>query len=199
MLPVVLLVYMGFFDSLLQLIRPQVISPIPDQPDYQVRFTTPTPTPTPSPRPTPVPNPYEKATMETFDKWNVPREVAFGIRKAEGGRRNGFNIGAVDSNPGRARTFDNILAEATTAAKMLSGNANPEFYGNGEVGRQAFAEANQLDPVKQIIAIMNAGYAGNPRTWQQRSAATGGAGLMYPTWADFVQDTPDWRKWHGNY
>jgi len=189
----------GMFDSIMNFLKPKVLSPIPPEPDYKAVFMTPTPTTIPTPRVTPTPNEYEATTMETFDKYNVPREVANGIRNAEDGRINGFNIGAVDSDPGRAKTFDSILSEATAAAKMLSGQANPEFYGNGEAGRQQFEAANKLPPIEQLKAIMNAGYAGDPETWRERSSATGGAGLVYPTWADFVQDTKGWQKWHENY
>lgn len=204
---IVVLLYMGFLDDLLGLIGKRTVSPIPDEPDIKMLFAQPqhvqaqAPMATPSPRPqvTPIPNEYEAMTMPTFDKYNVPREVAYGIRNAEGGKINGFNIGAVDSDPSRAKTFDSLLAEATTAAKMFSGQANPEFYGNGEQGRQQFADANKLDPVAQIKAIMDAGYAGDPKTWKARSSAHNGAGTIFDTYEQFVRNTPAWNKWHGNY
>lgn len=185
--------FSGILDRIKNLLTPKTISPLPDE------VISPIPTGGTEisiPKPTPTFNDYETQTIPTFDQNNIPREVANGIYDAEGKT---FNIGAVDSNPKNAKTFDSILAEATTAAKMFSGQAEPKFYGNGEAGRQQFADANKLDPVQQLIAIMNAGYAGDPNTWRDRSSATGGAGLNYPTWADYVQDTPGWKKWHGNY
>ena len=167
-----------------------------------IMFNKPTPSPAiPTPTPTQTPNfgemtDYEKMTGDTYDQWKVPRAVAYGIRKAEGGRINGFNIGAVDSNPGRAKRFDSQLAEATTAAKMFSGKANPEFYGNGEAGRVQFEEANNLGTPSAVLhGIQQAGYAGDPKTWKARSAAAGGAGLNYNSWEDFIMDTDEWRKW----
>lgn len=155
----------------------------------------------PKPTPTPYPTPsdmtqYEKDTLPTVQKWGVPPPVFYGIRNAEGGKINGFNLGAVDSNPGNAMTFDNILAEATAAARVLSGNATPITYPNREQGAQNFQNAvKQRTPEEVIRAIQDAGYAGDPATWRARSIASGGAGINFPTWSDFVMATPGWRRW----
>lgn len=158
--------------------------------------STPTSTPTPTPMPTPVPDEYEKMTMETFDKYEIPRSVAYGIGKAEGGVRNRFNIGAHDSNPTGAPIWGE-LETATKAAKMLSGTANPEFYGAGEKGKKLFRKAfeQRANPEKMLELIRDAGYAGDPKTWKSRSLAEGGAGKYYDTWDEFVRDTDPYKKW----
>lgn len=193
--------------------KPEVISPLPAEPtpkmtrtprgSIRLDFVQPSPTITPSPTPTPTPAPnfgemteFEKLTADTFDKYKVPRAVAFGIAAAEGGKRNKFNIGAVDANPGRAPVWDD-LETATKAAKLLSGTANPEFYGNGEVGKLAYGKAyeQRASPSAMLKLIEEAGYAGDPRTWKARSKASGGAGNIYSSWSDFIMDTPAWKKW----
>lgn len=173
--------------------QPKIISPLPD--------TTPMPSRMPTPSPTPMPNwgemtPYENLTSQTFDNYKIPRPVAYGIASAENGKNNTFNIGAHDSTPTMAPQWDELTA-ATKAAKLLSGQANTEFYGNGQEGKDAFAAAMKLiaSPSAMLQAIQDAGYAGNPKTWRQRSISAGGAGITYPTWADFVKDTPGWKRW----
>ena len=153
------------------------------------------------PTPTPVPTDYEALTMQTFDNHQIPREVAFGIAGAENGRINKFNIGAVDSNPGAAKVYDSNLAAATSAAKMLSGKANSEFYGNRKRGKNDFKKAYELksDPIAMLKAIEAAGFAGDPLTWKDRSIATGGAGKYYDSWSDFIMNTPAWKKWYKKY
>jgi len=165
----------------------------------------PSPTPTPSPRPkptripTPVPkklNDYERLTLETFRKLGIPEEVAYGIAAAENGYNNRFNLGAVDSNPSAA-PIQPDLANATAAAKFLSGRLPVDEYGNGALGKKAFEEAytKRDNPIDYLLAIMNAGFAGDPATWKERSIATGGAGQHYDTWDEFVRATPAWKKW----
>lgn len=149
----------------------------------------PTTTPTPTSMPTPVPDPYEKLTMETFDKYKVPRSVAYGIRQAEGGRigrNNSFNIGAYDSNPRAAWSFNSPLAEATVAAKLLSGTSDPRY-----AATQQFYE----NPDLFLAEVEKAGYAGDPKTWKARSISQGGAGKFYDYYRDFVKDTDAYKKW----
>lgn len=154
-----------------------------------------TPTPTPTPAPSAEMTEYEKLTAPTFDKYGVPRSVAFGIGDAEGGKINRFNLGAVDSNPTAALRYPDKLSEATSAAKFLSGEAEPSFYGNGEQGRQDFKKAMSLKDVSEILAaVRDSGYAGDPDTWKERSAASGGAGTQYDTWDEFVKATKGYRK-----
>lgn len=183
-----------FLSWLLSNDKPMV-KPVPDE---VLAYSPPPPMPTPTP--TPAPNfgemtPYEKLTAETFDNYGVPRPVAFGMAQAEGGRRNKFNIGAFDSNPSNALIQDD-LANATTAAKMLSGKANTEFYGGGEPSRKKFEIATKLGTPSAILAgYEDAGFAGDKNTWKARSASQGGAGKIYDSWKDFVMDTSGYKKW----
>lgn len=153
------------------------------------------PTPTPTPLPPVDMTSYEQLTAPTFDKYGVPRAVAFGMGDAEGGKINRFNIGATDSNPQNAVRYPDELSEATGAAKMLSGKAESTFYGNGERGRQQFEDAMKQNTLDEIMAaIRDAGYAGDPATWKQRSIDTGGAGKYYDTWDEFVKATRGYKK-----
>lgn len=155
---------------------------------------------TPTPTPLKPMNDYENMTAETFDQMGVPRSIAYGIGDAEGGSINRFNIGATDANPTDAVRYPDKLSEATGAAKMLSGQAEPTFYGNGEAGRQAFEEALQQPTLDEILAaIRDAGYAGKPETWKQRSIDSGGAGQFYDTWDAFVKDTPGFKKFENQF
>jgi hypothetical protein len=151
-------------------------------------------TPTPTPRPDMTD--YERLTAETFDKYEIPRAVAFGMAGAENGTRNRFNIGAWDSNPNNAMIQDD-LSNATSAAKMLSGQADTSFYGNGEAGKQAYAKAyaQRKNAAKMLQMIRDAAFAGDPKTWKQRSIEQGGAGQFYDSWDEFIKNTPAWRKW----
>jgi len=151
----------------------------------------------PPPVPTPVPDNFESRMMGTADEQKIPREVFFGIAAAENGKINKFNLGAVDSNPGKAVKFDSDLAAATSAAKFLKGEMNTEFYGNKEEGKKQFTDAYKYrkDPSKYLQAIRDAGYAGDPATWKQRSVDAKGAGLHFDTWDEFVKNTPAYKKW----
>lgn len=148
------------------------------------RFVTPTPTP-----PVPDMSDYEKRTLETYDKYNIPRAVAYGIANAEGGKigkNNRFNIGAGDANPQNAWDFDSDLAEATAASKLLSGESDKRYKNT-----QYYLD----DPVGFLRAVETAGFAGDPATWKERSKSQGGAGNTYNSWSDFVMDTPSWKRW----
>ena len=178
------------------------ISPVPPPPDYQATFVTPTPTPVPvTPTPTPAPNfgsmtPIEKRTAETFDIHQIPRSIAYGIAAGEGGKigdNNLYNIAAYDSNPQSAIHYDSPEQAATAAAKLLDGTFTKA---DGTVDdRYKPAWELRSDPPKMLKAIEAAGYAGDPATWKARSAATGGAGINYDNWSDFIMDTSGYKKW----
>jgi len=152
----------------------------------------------PIPTPTQQPNPtnYEDLTLETFNNYGIPPQVAYALAAGENGPRNRFNIGAHDGNPQNAPVWDD-LTSATKSAKMLSGTANSEFYGAGEKGKQAFANAYALreDPEEMLAGIRDAGFAGDPATWKARSIAQNGAGKNFDTWDEFIMNTPAWRRW----
>ena len=143
----------------------------------------------------------EKPVVETFDNNQVPREVAFGIMQAEGGKINRFNLGATDKNPKGAIKFKDQASEATAAAQFLSGQAPVTMYGNRQKGKEAFAKAwsNRSDPVKMLEIIQNEGkYAGDPATWKKRSIEQdpkNGAGLYYDSWMDYIMHTSSWNRW----
>jgi len=158
---------------------------------------TPTITPAATPMVTPQTDSFEARTLPTFDKYKIPREVAYGIAAAENGKINKFNIGAVDSNPQNAVKYQDVESAATSAAKLLSGTAEDTFYGNGAKGKEAFRKAYMMkgDPIAMLKAIQDAGYAGDPKTWKARSIATGGAGKHFNSWSEFVRQTPAYKKW----
>jgi hypothetical protein len=133
--------------------------------------------------PTPVPqNPVDKI----LSQYQIPPSVFYGMRDAEGGKigaNNPMNIGAFDSNPQNAANYNSPEAGIEAFAKLIA--QNPRYA-------EAYAQRNNPDVMLQ--AIMDAGYAGDPSTWKQRSASTGGAGKTYDTYAEFVKNTPGWRK-----
>lgn len=163
-------------------------------------FVTKTPTPTtrPSPKVTPIPNDYEKLTMGTADKYNIPREIMFGIAQGEGGYRNRFNLGATDTNPTAAPQLDDLTA-ATLAAKLFSGqskNSGTHYLPAYEL---------RASPEAMLKKIQDLEYVGDPKTWKQRSieqgraSGTRGAGEDYDSWFDYIVSLTSWDKWHGKY
>lgn len=170
----------------------------------------PSPTATPTPASYPIDlqslevnkNPYEQLTYDTFKKYQIPPAIAYGMAAAEGGTRNRFNIGAHDTNPTAAPVMDD-LTSASAAAKMLSGQQPDKFYSHGAKGKKSFADAygKRDNPEAMLKAIMDAGYAGDPKTWKKRSiseakAAGGhGAGENFDYWDQFVKSVPAWKKW----
>jgi hypothetical protein len=152
---------------------------------------------------TPIPDPYEARTMETFDKSGIPREIAYGIRQAEDGVKNSYNIGATDANPTGALDYGSPEAEATAAAKLLNGTFEKDFIGSGrfnETFKPAFQQFQKDKNVEKFLkAIYEAGYAGDPNTWKQRSIDTGGAGQYFNNWDEFVKNTLPYQKWHKKY
>lgn len=180
------------------------------------QIAQPSPTPSPSPMPTPIPNDYEKLTMPTFDKYGIPREIAYGIRQAEGGSPNSFNMGATDSNPTGGFDYGSVLGEATAAAKLLNGTFEKDFIGSGRYNdkfKPAFQTYKKTGDIRNFLkGIADSGYAGpvgesldDPEGWKIRSinqahaAGTTGAGEIYDRWDDFVADTAPYKKWHGKY
>ena len=141
-------------------------------------------------------NSQEFQTMATpiFDKYKIPYAVGMGMYAGEGrgqglgaSRNNFYNIGAWDSNPGNASTFETPEAGIEAYAKFISGQfdryASPEH-------QQKFAEAYNLreDPVAYLKAIQNAGYAGDPNTYAERATND------YSSYADFIMATPEWKS-----
>lgn len=184
-------------------VNPNVASPIPapdqltrgmiyDQGDdkarefdaqFDIKPLQPTPTPTPEVlgAQTQEPRSLEELIIDVMNRNKIPAPVGLGIAHAEGGRigdNNPFNINATDSNPGGATDYATPEAGVQGFADLI--NKNPRYQ-----------KATQLrdDPDAMLRAIQDAGYAGDPQTWRQRSIDTGGAGKTYPTWADFIKAT----------
>lgn len=147
----------------------------------------------------------EEATVETFDKYEIPREVIYGMSQAETGSgertvgsNNIINIGSYDKDPRGNTIHYKSLEEASTAsAKLLSGVFTKA---NGKVDtRYKEAWENRDDPVKMLKLIEKAGFAGDPKTWKARSIdqdPKNGAGLYFDSWSDFVMATKGWKRWH---
>lgn len=136
-------------------------------------------TPTPTPRPA-------NSIEQILSSYEIPLPVFYGMRDAEGGvigSNNPMNIGAFDSNPTAAVNYPTPEEGIEAFARLISGDKRYE---------KAYKLRN--NPEAMLQAIMDAGYAGDPKTWKQRSIDTKGAGSTYDTYSEFVKDTPGWRK-----
>lgn len=118
------------------------------------------------------------------EQYGIPMAVLMGQFAAEGrwkglgaNRNNFFNINAVDENPNQASQYETPQAGIEAYAKLL---ADPTFR---------YAPAMQLrnDPVAMLKAIEQAGYAGDPTTYDRRSPNG------YASYSDFVMNTPEWK------
>jgi hypothetical protein len=153
--------------------------------------------PTPTQVMMPEMNEYEEKATPTFKKYELPNSVVLGIGAAENGFKNKFNIGATDSNPTGAPIMDD-LESATAAAKLLTGKYKLENGNIDERYKPAFNKYKQTGNEEQFLKdIENLGYAGDSKTWKERSIKQGGAGKYYDKWSDFVMDTPAFKKWKG--
>ena len=145
---------------------------------------------------------YEKRTLPTFKKYGIPPEIAYGIKQAEGGVNNSYNIGATDSNPTGGLDYGGPEAEATAAAKLLNGTFEKDHIGSGVFNttfKPAFQRFQKTNDIRKFLKeIADAGYAGDVNTWKQRSmgATPPGAGQYYDRWDDFVADTAPYKKWN---
>lgn len=141
-----------------------------------------------TPNPAPSLDPVEQSTLPIFQQHGISPAVAYGIAQAEGGKigqNNLWNINARDSDPNAANNYQNVQQAAQSAASVMANMLKKEGV-------------TSKDPEKQLQAIEDAGYAGDPSTWQKRSASTGGAGKIYKHWSDFVKATGAYNKWAGN-
>lgn len=142
---------------------------------------------TAAPTPAPDANDFEKNTLPIFNKYQIPPAVAYGMRDAEGGNigsNNAWNINATDSNPQGAYNYDSPEAGAEAYARLI---AKDPLYA------KAYAARN--NPDKMLEEIANAGYAGDPATWKQRSASTGGAGKHFDKYVDFIKGTNGYKRY----
>ncbi len=143
--------------------------------------------PVPSPTLAPGADDFEKTALPILNEYSIPPNVAFGMAQAEGGKigdYNKFNINAVDSNPQAANNYGSQEEAVRAFAELIA--KNPRY-------QQAYSLRS--DPEAMLKAIQDAGYAGDPKTWRQRSIKTGGAGQTYKSYADFVRDTPNFRRY----
>jgi flagellum-specific peptidoglycan hydrolase FlgJ len=165
---------------------------------------TPTNMPTPTAMPTPTMTPpafpnttqysdesqrfLEDVILPITRQYGIPDAVAAGQFGAEGrlggkyaGRNNYFNIHAYDSNSDSAYSYDTPEAGIEAYARLLS--EDPKNLG--------YDDAIKLsDALQAMIAIQNAGYAGDPATYTQRAKNN------YPSYSAFIQDTPEWKKYY---
>jgi hypothetical protein len=151
-------------------------------------------------------NEVEDKTWDTFKNYEIPPQVAYGIATGEGGKigsNNLYNIGAHDSNPDNAVNYDSQEQAATAAAKLLSGTFRKDDPVNGPLDTRYLDAWNKRQiPVEMLRAIEEAGYAGDPKTWKQRSIEQGkksgvrGAGEIYDKWSNYIMDTEGWNRWN---
>lgn len=164
--------------------------------------SSPSPTPSPTKMPLPTATPtfspgsFEQIAAPILKKYGIPLEVGFGMRDAEGGKigaHNVYNIGAVDSNPTNAANYISPEQGVEAYAKLLSGKYK---LANGQYDTRYIPAYNlRNNPEEMLKLIMQLGYAGDPKTWKQRSIDTGGAGKIYDSYAQFVMNTPGWKKY----
>jgi hypothetical protein len=128
---------------------------------------------------------YEQQAAAIFQQYGINPQVGLSILKAEGGRigtNNPGNINATDSNPTGAYNYATPQAGLHGAAQTMRRLLDKQGIKSN-------------DPNMQLQGIEQGGYAGDPKTWRQRSIATGGAGKQYPSWSSFVKATPVWNTW----
>lgn len=136
--------------------------------------------------PTVTPTPFLNSTDQILAKYALPLPLFYGMRDAEGGvigQNNVMNMNATDSNPSGAYDYPTPEAGIEDWARTIA-----------ESPRYSKAYQVRQDPVAMLEQIALAGYAGDPKTWKQRSIAQGGAGKTYDTYPQFVMDTPGWKK-----
>lgn len=129
--------------------------------------------------------PYDQQAIAIFQQYGISPQVGLSILQAEGGRigsNNPGNINATDSNPTGAYNYATPQAGLHGAAKTMRALLDKQGIKSN-------------DPNVQLQGIEQGGYAGDPKTWRQRSISTGGAGKQYPSWSSFVKATPHWSKW----
>ena len=157
----------------------------------------PSPTPPASPTPTPIQSNQfatrprtadflESDILPTTREAGIQDAIAAGMWAGEGRGEhkygqapynNAFNINATDSNPNGAFQYADNAAGTQAYADLLN---------------RRYAEALQQPGIlEQLLAIQNAGYAGDPTTYDARSPNN------YPSYSAFVQDTPEFRYYSG--
>lgn len=146
------------------------------------------------------PDSFYKMAQPAFQEYQFPESVGMGMYAAEGRgkgmgaeRQNWYNIGAVDEDPEAATSYKTPQEGLIAFLKMVTGNAEDSFYGNGPAGKKAFADAFKRfqetgNEDELLLAIQNAGYAGDPATYAQRSNSG------YDSYSGFVSDTPEYKK-----
>lgn len=127
----------------------------------------------------------ENVVLPITNQYGIPSAVAAGQFAAEGrlkglgaSRNNPYNIGAFDSNLDNTFQYPTIEKGIEAYAKLLSSDP-----------RYSQAYGLRQDPLKMLEALQNAGYAGDPKTYQQRAKNN------YPSYSSFIQDTPEWRSY----
>jgi hypothetical protein len=164
---------------------PQIVPPVPVTPSPQpVQPLTRLPAPT-------SPDFLPKVVLPITRQYKIPDPIAAGQWAAEGrgaglgaNRNNFFNLGAVDSNPNNAASFDTPQAGIEAYAKFLT---SPQ-WANGVKNVVPNYFSNPLTALKQIE---QQGYAGDKRTYKKRSN-TG-----FDRYWKFIMSTPEWKQYGG--
>jgi len=134
-----------------------------------------------------------KNVFPVTDRYGIPRAVAAGQFAAEGrmsglgaDRNNYYNIAAFDSNPDAAVRYNSPQEGVEAYAKFVTGNA--DNYASPQV-KQKFIEAakRMSNPEQYIRGIEQAGYAGDPNTYQKR-AKNG-----QKSYESFIESTPEYQ------
>lgn len=127
----------------------------------------------------------ENVVLPITNQYGIPSAVAAGQLAAEGrlrglgwSRNNPYNIGAFDNNLDNTYQYPTVEKGIEAYAKLLSSDP-----------RYSQAYGLRQDPLKMLEAIQNAGYAGDPKTYQERAENN------YPSYSSFIKNTPEWRSY----
>lgn len=165
-------------------------------------FANPTPTPTPTPQAyvlgTKARDQLDFSNSDDFaqvaiplaEKYKFPASIAMGQYAGEtrgrkgtmADRNNFYNLGAVDSDPNRATSFETPEQGIEAYLKFITGQAPVDFYGNGAFGKQKHMEAyneyqQALDEDMYLQRIKDMGYASRP------------------DYVEFIKSIPEYRKY----
>lgn len=181
----------------------EIIDPTPV--NYSSGIKMPSPTNAPNPTPSPgmkfssgepavlgqgtagvdpkVQNFLEKKVFPVVEKYGIPKAVAAGMFGAEGRleglgaeRNNYYNIAAYDGNEDSAFRYKKPEDGVKAWAELIT--SDPRYKKAYEL---------RHDPDAMLREIQNAGYAGDPKTYQKR-AKNG-----YPSYESFTKDTPEYK------
>lgn len=140
---------------------------------------------------------FASMALPIFQQYGIPPQVGMGMWGAEGrnsglgaSRNNFFNLSAFDSNPNAATAYPTPQAGIEAFAKQITGQGNYPSPKTQQLFLNAYNQYKQTqDPYTFMEGIQNAGYAGDPSTFQSRSQG------HWPSYSYFTEHTPEWSQY----